>query len=275
MMRPRLYGWWALLASMAAAGCQSGPFGSQAQLTKLQADMDQLARQNRELAERAGTLDRDNQEHAKLLAQSQQQLRLREDELAAVREQLREVTAQVATLQTEKADAEKETQALVASTRRGGGATIRANNTLKDNLPQFNTNDIQVRVDGDVVRMGIVADRLFQPGTAQLTADAAALIDLVAVEIARRYPEQVIGIEGHTDGDAAASAMGSGSAGHPLALAQAAAVFQQIVARGRLRPSQLFIAAHGANFPMYSNAHPDGRARNRRIELVVYPDRAR
>jgi chemotaxis protein MotB len=261
-----------LFAGLAAPGCQNSP-AAQGQLSKLKADFDQLAVQNRELQQRAATLDHDNQDHAKLLAQSQQQLRQRDDELAALREQLRDVTTQVAELATQKQDAEKQTEAVVAATRRGGGATIRANSTLKANVPQFATTDIQARADGDVIRIAILSDRLFAPGTAQLTTDAVGLIDLAGAEVARRFPDQTIGIEGHTDNDPVRSVSTGWSAAHQLTVQQAAAVMEQLVSRGRLRANQCFVTGHGGNYPIYSNAHPDGKARNRRIELVIYPER--
>jgi outer membrane protein OmpA-like peptidoglycan-associated protein len=41
-----------------------------------------------------------------------------------------------------------------------------------------------------------------------------------------------------------------------------------------MHENQLFLGAHGANHPLVSNATAAGRSRNRRVELVVYPDRA-
>jgi outer membrane protein OmpA-like peptidoglycan-associated protein len=41
-----------------------------------------------------------------------------------------------------------------------------------------------------------------------------------------------------------------------------------------MHEGQLFIVAHGANHPLVSNATAAGRSRNRRMELVVYPERA-
>ena len=39
-----------------------------------------------------------------------------------------------------------------------------------------------------------------------------------------------------------------------------------------MRPQQLFLVAHGSNHPVVSNASLQGKARNRRVELVVYPE---
>jgi chemotaxis protein MotB len=53
---------------------------------------------------------------------------------------------------------------------------------------------------------------------------------------------------------------------------QAQAVFAQLVERGRLPARQLSVLAMGENHPLASNATPAGKAKNRRVEIVVYPD---
>ena len=55
-------------------------------------------------------------------------------------------------------------------------------------------------------------------------------------------------------------------------MARSAAVFDYLTTRGRMRPQELFLVGHGSNHPVVSNASAAGKARNRRVELVVYPD---
>jgi outer membrane protein OmpA-like peptidoglycan-associated protein len=50
------------------------------------------------------------------------------------------------------------------------------------------------------------------------------------------------------------------------------AVFEQLSYRHRLLPQQMFVLGHGANFALASNATDAGRARNRRVEIVIYPE---
>ena len=38
---------------------------------------------------------------------------------------------------------------------------------------------------------------------------------------------------------------------------------------------QLFVVGHGGSHPVVSNATDAGRARNRRIEVVIYPETMR
>jgi chemotaxis protein MotB len=110
---------------------------------------------------------------------------------------------------------------------------------------------------------------LFDPGSPQLRADAGRTIEHVAAELARDYADHFIGIEGHSDSDSARS---HGTTDHELSAARATAVCRYITSHSRLRASQLFIAGHGPNHPVVSNATAAGRQRNRRIELVIYPE---
>jgi outer membrane protein OmpA-like peptidoglycan-associated protein len=58
-----------------------------------------------------------------------------------------------------------------------------------------------------------------------------------------------------------------------LSAAQALAAYNLIVQKGIVAANQLFIIGHGANHPVVSNASEAGKARNRRLEFVIYPER--
>lgn len=254
------------------AGCSSNPYALKSQNQTLQQQQIALQQRNQELQSRASTLDHDNQELETLLAQTRQQSKVLDDQLAALRDQLATTTAQLAQVRDEKHLTEKQTEALVASTRRRTGAKITANNSLQRNLPTINLPGIEVRPDGDVVRIEIPAARLFQPGSTILQPVAGPLLDSVAAELVRAYPDQTIGIEGHTDDSLTRSPQGGDN--QQLSTARATAVYQQLVSRGQIPANHLFIVGHGSNHPVVSNATAAGKARNSRVELVVYPEKA-
>jgi flagellar motor protein MotB len=260
-----------VLLLSALAGCANSSYALKTQAQTLQQQQVALQQRATELQTRASSLDHDNQELETLLAQTRQQSKVFEDQLAAVREQLGTATSQLAQLRDEKQLTEKQTEALMASTRRHVGAQITANNSLGSKLPLVNVPGIEVRQDGDVVRVELPASRLFQPYNAALQPVAGSLVDAVAVELARTYPEQVIGVEGHTDGDIVRSPQGFDN--QQLSVARASAVYQYLVSRGQIPASRLFIVGHGNNRPVVSNATAAGKARNARIELVVYPEK--
>ena len=259
-----------LLCLPAVSGCAGSSFALKQQTQTLQQQQVALQHQNTELQTRANTLDRDNQDLEALLAQTRQQSKVVEDQLGAVREQLSTATAQLTQVRDEKQLSEKQFQALMASTRRRAGAQIKANNSLQKNLPPLNLPGVEVRADGDVVRVELPAAKLFQPGSIMLQPVAGGMLDMVAAELSRAFPDQRIGVEGHTDNDFVRA---PGADHNQLATARATAVYQYLVARGRVPANRMIIVGHGANNPVVSNATAAGKARNSRVELVVYPER--
>lgn len=252
-------------------GCAAdSSFALKQQTQSLQQQQIALQQRNTELQSRAATLDRDNQELESLLAQTRQQSKVVEDQLAAVREQLTTASAQLSQLRDEKHLTEKQAEALMASVRKRAGAQITANNSLQKNLPTLNLPGIEVRADGDVVRIELPADRLFQPESTMLQPVSGTMLDSIAAELSRVFPDQTIGIEGHTDTDPIRT---PGVDHQQLSVARATAVYQYLVARGQIPANRMFIVGHGSNHPVVSNATAAGKARNSRVELVVYPEK--
>ncbi len=261
----------ALAALLLLAGCAQNPFVMQHQAQVQEQQRLAATQQAAELEKQIQVLDRDNQELQTMLAQSRQQSQVMQEQVSALRDQLSGATSQMARLQGDYQATEKKAEALAASTRRRAGASITANNSLGQSLPTFSQPGVQVRRDGDVIRIELAADALFEPNAAQLRTGASRTIEDVAEELSRSYPGHFIGIEGHSDADPAQP--GAQSSNHQLSVSRATAVFEQLSTRTRLRSNQMFVAGHGGNHPVVSNATPAGRERNRRIELVVYPER--
>jgi flagellar motor protein MotB len=232
-----------------------------------------LAQQTQQLQQRAASLDKDNQELASLLAQSRQQIQLLEDQMRVTQQQLRDTTDRLASVQSSNDQLRGQTSALTASMQTRGAAEIRANNSLIRNLTIANMPGVTVRQDGDVVRIELPGDQLFNFGTAQFKIGADALVRTLAADLGQNYPQQMIGIEGHTDGSPPATPQ-SPTDKH-LAVAQATALFDMLTRSAGLPANQLFVVGHGGAQPIVSNATEAGRARNRRLEVVVYPETVR
>ncbi len=261
-----------LVLLLFASGCGRLVFTpKQNSSAALQQQMQTLAQQTQEYQSRAQTLDQDNQELETLLAQSRQQIQLLNDEVTATRQQLRTTTDQLLALRDNNSQLQSQTSALLASVEKRAGAEIRANNSLLKNLTITNIPGATVRQDGDVVRVELAGDGLFAEGSPYLKSGAEQLIQNVAADLRRTFPNQFIGIEGHTDDQPTHSQQFPSN--HHLSAAQALAVYNTLIQRGALPAKQLFVIGHGANHPVVSNATKSGQARNRRIELVVYPER--
>lgn len=260
-----------IVALIVLAGCSGNSMALKGQVDNLQQQQTALARQTQELQTRAGSLDRDNQDLERMLAQSRQQNKILEDQLAVVREQLGSTSAQLTRVQEEKQATDQKAQALTASMRRRGGVSISPNNSYLQTLPAINVPGVNVRRDGDVIRIELPASSLFDPGTVRLRPDAIGLVNSVAAEILRTYPNQMIGVEGHTEVDPAWGNQVQST--QQFSANEASVIYDVLVTQARIPSKQLFLAGHGGNHPVVSNATPEGRQRNRRVELVIYPER--
>ncbi|NLY01335.1 MAG: OmpA family protein [Rhodopirellula sp.] len=258
------------LALTVLAGCSGNSMVMKGQMEGIQQQQAAVAKQAQELQARAGALDRDNQELERLLAQSRQQNKIIEDQLAMVRNQLGGVTSQLARVQEDKTQTEEKAQALTASMKRRGGISISPNNSYLQTLPTLDLPGVQVRRDGDVIRVEMEAARLFEPGTIRLRSEAPNLITQVATEVLHTYSDRILGVEGHIEADPSTGVVTPG--GHQFSIAEAMAVYEVLVNQARVTPKQLFVVGHGGNHPVVSNATLEGRQRNRRVELVIYPD---
>lgn len=255
---------------LAASGCAQNAYTLQSQVQALQQQQQLLAQQNQELQSRASALDRDNQDAKALLAQEQQQGRIYQEEVAALRDQLRTTAAQLA--EAAKAKENSDARALMASSRRPAGASISANSSLLGDLPKISIPGVEVRQDGDVVRIELPAEQVFHDRTATLKPGSEQLLTDVAQRLMATYRDQMIGVEGHTESDAAVAGLALSNAA--LSTNQALAIQAFLVSQARVPESHLFVAGHGGNHPVVSNATAAGQRRNRRVELVVYPEKA-
>jgi chemotaxis protein MotB len=214
------------------------------------------------------SLDRVNQDKERQLAAARREVQQLEAERSRAARELEITRQKLAAALKEKAVAEKTSETLLASSRRRRNATITPNTNI---TPQdFVIPGVQVRRDGEVLRIPLATDELFETGTAQLSSSSADRLRRIAYEVSRAFPNQRIGIEGHTDGGTTITAPWRDH--HHYSSAQAMAVYEFLSRQGLFGDNQLHVAGHGSNHPVYSSATPDGRRGNCRVELVIYPE---
>ena len=267
-MVARLPAWCCLVVLASACGCQN-PYALRFRgLQQQQASLQQYAQQ---LQARIDQLNQENERLHQQVAQLQRESQLLQEQADALALQLRSATEQATRLRAENERYRKRAESLQASLRRRGGAIITPNNSLENQVPAFDEPGVKVLRDGDLVRVILPGGQLFSPGTTRLNPDALGMLARVGETLARTYPNQRIGVEGHL-----------GRSGenqdpvllHRRSLEQATAVMDYLVRHTSLSARQLFVAGHGSSRPRYSNATPQGQQANHRVELVVYPELA-
>jgi outer membrane protein OmpA-like peptidoglycan-associated protein len=108
-------------------------------------------------------------------------------------------------------------------------------------------------------------DLLFDSGQATLKPGGHKALENLAAFM-RLEPRREIAIEGFTDSS------GSAEANRRLSEARAAAVKQALVSRG-IEPHRIDARGFGPAFPVASNETAVGRQLNRRVEVVIAPER--
>jgi chemotaxis protein MotB len=114
------------------------------------------------------------------------------------------------------------------------------------------------------IAVEISASVLFAPGQATLQPDSIAALTAVA-DVLGTTPDPVQ-VEGHTDNVPIASPQFPSN--WELASARAASVVRLFVATG-VNPSRLSATGYADNRPVESNDSLEGRARNRRVTLMI------
>ena len=239
-------------------------------LAQAPADSSSYSAQLADLQRRVQHLDDNNRQLHTQLAQAEQQIQVYKDETNLMRQQLAEVTGQMQDAHLAAADAQQRFQGLQASSRFRGGATITPNTNLRQAASRLNLGGLPIAYENDAIRIRIPSDQLFQRNSGQLLGSAASLLDPVAQAIQTNFPRQKVGIEGHTDDQQLYG--GAYGSSHQLSAAQASSIFEQLTRRNGIPSRQLSTLAQGPNYPRADNSTAPGRATNRRIEIVIYPD---
>lgn len=104
----------------------------------------------------------------------------------------------------------------------------------------------------------------FASGSAELPRSGAVLLAKLERTIAL-YPDALLVVEGHTD------SQGSDRLNMQLSQSRADAVLNHIVSVMRVTPQRISAMGYGEERPIASNESEAGRARNRRIDLVITP----
>jgi outer membrane protein OmpA-like peptidoglycan-associated protein len=107
---------------------------------------------------------------------------------------------------------------------------------------------------------------LFASGKSDLMAGAQAKLTEVADALTKQDPESKILVEGYTD------SQGGASYNQDLSQRRAQSVRDYLVTRG-MASDRVTAEGFGLTNPIADNASPEGRANNRRVEIVVQPKR--
>lgn len=115
------------------------------------------------------------------------------------------------------------------------------------------------------VRISIVDKLLFAPGSAELSESSKEILRQIA-DIIRGLPNKIV-VEGHTD-DTPIKSQLYPSNWH-LSVQRALNAAYYLIEKEGISPNRISIAGYAEYKPLTSNQTPEGRAKNRRVDIVI------
>ena len=129
-------------------------------------------------------------------------------------------------------------------------------------------DEVEISFTAQYVKLTMNGGLLFDSGSAQLKEEAKLIIDKVGAILERYGSAGTIEIEGHTDNVPMHSAQYPSN--EELSSARALSVFYYLTESTTLNPLNLKHAGMGERVPIADNSTPEGRSRNRRVEILIY-----
>lgn len=139
---------------------------------------------------------------------------------------------------------------------------------ISEALQEMNLDD-KVRIDftSEYVQLTLDGALLFDSGDASLKEASLPIMEKIGL-ILSRYAENTIEVEGHTDNVPIHTSRYANN--NELSSARALSVFDFITRITNLDPAAIKHSGRGEYLPIADNASPEGRAKNRRVEIKVY-----
>ena len=131
----------------------------------------------------------------------------------------------------------------------------------------FMSDQVDVIFDANCVVLTLDGAFLFDSGKADIKTEAKPILSKVG-KILNRYADNVIEIEGHTDSVPLNG--GRYENNDVLSSYRALAVFDYLKDNASIDPSIMKHSGRGEYMPIADNSTPEGRAKNRRVEIKIY-----
>jgi len=185
--------------------------------------------------------------------------------LAEARAALERASSETAALSNKVAEAEARIKTLAEENE----AATKTQASLEDEMRKaLESKEVTISELKGKLTVNILDRILFDSGEAELKPEGQKILEQIAGVLASHTNRQ-IHVIGHTDDVPIRRKFASN---WELSTARATAAVRFLQERAGVDPRRLGAVGHGEFHPIAPNTTPDGRARNRRIEVVVLPE---
>lgn len=146
--------------------------------------------------------------------------------------------------------------------------TQRLNKIIRDALLSFPSDELSVEVKNGKVYVSMSDKLLFRSGSASVESKGKEALKVLA-DVLDKNPDIDILVEGHTDNVPIKTAVYKDN--WDLSVARATTIVRILTSEYKIEPTRLTASGRGEFSPKASNETAEGRAQNRRTEIILSP----
>jgi chemotaxis protein MotB len=138
---------------------------------------------------------------------------------------------------------------------------------MSDALEGFKSSELSVSIKNGKVYVSLQENLLFPSGSAVVNPKGKLALGKLA-EVLNQNPDITVDIEGHTD---SIPIHGKYQDNWDLSLARSASIVRILTTDYKVDPMRVIASGHSQYDPVQPNSSPEGRALNRRTDIILSP----
>jgi chemotaxis protein MotB len=233
---------------------------SQRETASLREDSTQLANSNSSLQANIASLNDQ-------IATLQKNIDDLNGKISGLNSQNSQLGQQTAEQQSKLTQSQKQLQQLQALLNQQKEASEQLKNKMTEALKGFNSNELSVYQKDGKVYVSLSEQLLFPSGSAVVNPKGVDALSKLAA-VLNLNSDVSVDIEGHTD---SIPIRGRYQDNWDLSTARANAIVRILVNTYKVDPTRVISSGHSYYDPVASNATPEGRAKNRRTDIILSP----
>ena len=251
---------------------------SQMALSSARYDSAQLANKVKDLQNQLTKQGADNQHSldsmSQILSNQQQQIASLNQQLSDLQQKNKDLTSESANRQAmlskskkDLLDQQAKLEHLQELMDRQKKAIEQIKKKMSDALVGFKSSELSVAIKNGKVYVSLQENLLFPSGSAVVNPKGKEALGKLAA-VLNQNPDITVDIEGHTD---SIPIHGKYQDNWDLSLARSASIVRILTVDYRVDPMRVIASGHSAYDPVQSNSTPEGRALNRRTDIILSP----
>ncbi|RFC54795.1 OmpA family protein [Brumimicrobium aurantiacum] len=240
---------------------------------KLEIENDSLSSTNKELKHKYNTTKEDlvslEKEHMDLSQRYSEAITEKLNQGHLFDERLKEKERHLAMKEEALSEREQEIKALEQEIAKQDSIAERLNRVLREALLGFDSDELTTEIKNGKIYVSMSDKLMFKSGKANVQDKGLEALKALG-DVLKKNKEFQILVEGHTDSIPIKTAQYKDN--WDLSVARATSMVRILQSEHGLNPDRLTASGRGEFDPRASNETAEGRAKNRRTEIILSPD---